>query len=163
MEQKYHAPVDSVFELLTDPKWLESRCLKLGELSARVKVKKSGRSVSIAMTRRVRRELPALVAKVLSAESDLEFEETWKSDGDGGYVGVLSMDIVGQPVTMTAEFSLTPAGKGCMYRIAHVARCGIPLVGRHVAKFAQEQIEAGCTKEFAYLVNQLKMRRLEFV
>ena len=33
MEKKFNAPVDKVFGLLTDPKWLEARCLALGELS----------------------------------------------------------------------------------------------------------------------------------
>ena len=39
MEQKYNAPMDKVFAILTDPKWLEARSLALGELSASVKTK----------------------------------------------------------------------------------------------------------------------------
>ena len=62
----------------------------------------------------------------------------------GSYTGTLSMDIVGQPVKMTANFSLEPAGKGCVYRIQHRTTCSIPLVGGPVAKFAQGQVEAGC-------------------
>ena len=42
MEQKYGAPMDKVFALLTDPKWLEARSLAVGELSASVKAKKKG-------------------------------------------------------------------------------------------------------------------------
>jgi hypothetical protein len=34
MEHKYNASADTVFGLLTDPKWLENRSLALGELSA---------------------------------------------------------------------------------------------------------------------------------
>ena len=30
MEQKYSAPIEKVFSLLTDPKWLEARSLALG-------------------------------------------------------------------------------------------------------------------------------------
>ena len=158
MEQKYYAPVDQVFARLTDPKWLEARSLALGELSAQVKVKKSAKGAVVSMTRRVRRELPALVAKVLPAESDLQFEESWNKDGDG-YTGTLTMDIVGQPVRMSAEFSLQPAGKACVYRIEHHTRCSLPLVGGPVARFAQGQIEQGCAQEFAQLVAQLKSAR----
>jgi hypothetical protein len=158
MEQKYNAPVDQVFALLTDPKWLEARSLALGELSAKVKVKKSAKGAVVSMTRRVRRELPALVAKVLPQESDLQFEEQWTKDGEG-YTGTLAMDIVGQPVKMTAQFSLQPAGKGCVYRIEHHTKCSIPLLGGPVAKFAQGQIEHGCAQEFAQLVAQLKPTR----
>lgn len=155
MEQKYNAPIEKVFALLTDPKWLEARSLALGELSAKVKAKKSAKGVALSMTRRARRELPALVAKVLPAESDLQFEETWTA-ADGGYDGDLTMDIVGQPVKMKAEFTLEAAGKGCIYRIEHEIKCSIPLVGGTVAKFAQGQVEAGCAAEFKYLVDYLK-------
>lgn len=155
MEQKYNAPVSKVFGVLTDAKWMEARCLAMGELSAKVKVKKSAKGATVSMTRRAKRELPALVAKVLPAESDLQFEETWTADGDG-YTGKLSMDVVGQPLKMTAEFSLESAGKGCVYRITHVTKCSVPIIGGTVAKFAQGQIEEGCAKEFAYTAKNLK-------
>lgn len=158
MEQKYAAPIDKVFALLTDPKWLEARCLALGELSAKVKAKKSAKGVAVTMTRHVKRDLPSLIAKVMPSESDLQFEEAWTKDGDG-YSGSLSMDVVGQPLKMTAEFSLQPSGKGCVYSIEHKTKCSIPLVGGTVAKFAQGQIETGCADEFAYLVKYLKANK----
>jgi hypothetical protein len=159
MEQKYSATIDKVFALLTDPKWLEARCLALGELSAKVKAKKSAGGVALSMTRRAKRELPALVAKVLPSESDLQFEEVWRRGDDGGYTGTLAMDVVGQPVKMSAEFELAPAGKGCVYRIEHHTKCSIPLLGGPVAKFAQGQVEQGCADEFAYLVDYLKKNK----
>ena len=159
MEQKYSAPVDKVFALLTDPRWLEARCLALGELSASVKAKKAGKGVAISMKRRVKRELPALVAKVMPSEADLVFEEPWGPDEDGVRSGTLSMSAVGQPITMTANFELAPAGKGSLYRITHVCKCSVPLVGGAVAKFAQGQVEEGCAAELAYLVDYLKKHK----
>jgi hypothetical protein len=159
MEQKYNAPIDKVYALLTDAKWLEARCLAVGELSAKVKAKKTAKGATVSMTRRVKRELPALVAKVLPAESDLQFEETWAAAAGGGYTGTLTMDIVGQPVKMSAEFNLESAGKGCVYRILHHTKCSVPLIGGPIAKFAQAQVEQGCAAEFAYLVEELKAGR----
>ena len=69
MEQKYNAPIEKVFALLTDPKWLETRSRALGELSAQVRAKKSGGGVTLTMKRRVKRDLPGLPSKVLSPES----------------------------------------------------------------------------------------------
>jgi hypothetical protein len=158
MEQKYGAPIETVLAHLTDPKWLEARCLALGELSAKVKAKKAGKGIKISMTRRVKRDLPALIARVLPSESDLQFEESWTPDGDG-YAGTLTMDVVGQPVSMTAEFSLQPAGKGCVYRIVHHAKCSIPLLGGPVARYSQSEIEQGCADEFKYLVAFLKAKK----
>lgn len=156
MEQKYNAPVDKVFALLTDAKWLETRCAALGELSVSVKAKKSGGKVMLTMKRRVKRDLPALVAKVMSPEAELVFEEIWSSEADGGRTGTLTMQAIGQPVTMSAAFELFPAAKGCVYRIKHECKSSVPLVGGAVAKFALGQVEAGCADEFDYLVEYLE-------
>jgi len=37
MEQKYNAPLDKVFALLTDPKWLEARSLALVEMQKKAR------------------------------------------------------------------------------------------------------------------------------
>jgi hypothetical protein len=160
MEQKYPAPIDKVFALLTDPKWLQGRSAALGEISASVKAKKSGGGVTLTMKRRVRRDLPALVAKVLAPEADLIFEEVWSAAGEGGArTGTLTMDTVGQPVKMSATFELAPAGKGCVYRIKHACKSSVPLIGGIVERFALGQIESGCADEFAYLVAHLRDRK----
>src|SRR5262249_22721853 len=149
MEQKYAAPPDKVFSLLTDPKWLEARSLALGELSAKVKAKKSGGGVTRSMKRRVRRAMPGLVAKVLSPEADLVFEEVWSAPDDGGTrSGTLSMEALGQPVEMTATFELAPSGKGCIYRITHKCKSSVPLIGGAVEKIAQGPIQSGLPHRF---------------
>lgn len=160
MEQKYVATIDKVFALLTEPKWLQDRSAALGELSAKVNSRKCDGGVTLTMNRRVKRELPGLVAKVLSAESDLVFEEVWSAAGDGeARSGTLVMEAMGQPVRMTAKFELVPAGKGCVYRITHSCKARVPLIAGVVEKFALGQIEAGCADEFAYLVAYLKSHK----
>jgi hypothetical protein len=160
MEQKYAASVEKVFALLTDPRWLQERSAALGELSAKVKAKKGGGGVVLTMHRRVKRDLPGLVAKVLSSEADLVFEETWSAAAeDGSRTGTLTMDAVGQPVKMTAKFELVPSGKGSVYRIKHACKSSVPIIGGVVEKFALGQVESGCADEFAYLVGELKKRK----
>ena len=159
MEQKYSAPLDKVFALLTDPKWLEARSAALGELSASVKAKKAAGGVTLTMKRRVKRELPGLMARVMSSESDLAFTETWAAEAEGARQGTLEMEAVGQPVRMSASFELAPAGKGCVYRITHKCKASVPLIGGAVEKFALGQVEAGCADEFAYLVEYLKKNK----
>lgn len=150
MEQKFTASAEKVYAFLTDAKWLEARCLALGELSAHVKVKKTAKGLTLDMQRRVRRDLPALVAKVLSSESDLHFHEEWSREGEG-YVADWSMEIVGQPVKSNGRISLQPSGKACLYTIAHNTQCSIPFVGGAVAKFAQGQIDVATQQELDYL------------
>lgn len=159
MEQKYAATVDKVFALLTDPKWLEARGQALGELSTQVKAKKSAGGVTLSMKRRVRRDLPSLVANVLSPESDLVFEETWTAATEAGRSGTLTMEAIGQPVKMSAKFELAPAGKGCIYRITHTCKSSVPFIGGAVEKFALGQVESGCADELAYLAEFLKTHK----
>ena len=160
MEQKYSADPEKVFALLTDAKWLEARCLELGELSATVKAKKAAGGVTLSMKRRVRRELSGIVAKVISPESELVFEEKWSApDDEGVRTGSLSIEAVGQPVRVTAEFELMPSGKGSVYRIFHKTKASVPLIGGAIEKFVQGQIEQGCADEFAYTVAWLKKNK----
>lgn len=159
MEQKLKVSADKVFAVLTDPKWLEERCLALGELSASIKAKKSGGRVTLTMKRRIRRELPGLLAKVLRPESDFVLEETWSPAGDGGYAGTISMDLIGQPVSMTARFELEPEGKGCVYRVTHKTKSSVPLLGGAIEKFALAQTEKSCADELIYLAEHLKKKR----
>ena len=159
MEQKYAAGMDKVFALLTNAKWLEARSAALGELSAKVSAKKSAGKVVLTMQRRVKRDLPGLMAKLMSPEADLVFEETWLPEADGKRAGTLSMDALGQPVKMSAHFTLEPSGKGCIYRIQHKCKSSVPIVGGAVERFALGQVEAGCADEFAYLVDYLKKNK----
>lgn len=157
VEMRITAPVATVHGLLSDPKWLEARCLALGELSASCKTRKAADGVEVRMQRRVRRELSPLVSKVLNPESELEFEEHWTADGKG-HKGRWLMRIVGKPISVSAEFELVSDGKGCIYRIQHRASVKVPLVGAVVEKFVLGQTEQGCAEELAYLANFVKRK-----
>lgn len=158
VELKFSAATDKVYALLTEAKWLEQRCLELGEISASVKVKHTAKGAAIVMQRRIRRDLPALVAKVLSTETDMTIDEHWAADGDG-YSGSLTLALAGQPVKVAADFSLMPAGKGCIYRIQHKAKSSVPLIGGMVEKFALSEVESGCADELDYLAKALKKHK----
>jgi hypothetical protein len=158
VEKKFNAPVDKVFGLLTDPKWLEARSLALGELSANCKTKKTATGATVTMKRRVRRELNAVISKVLNPESDIELVEQWAIAKDRRS-GTFTLQVVGKPVTVTAEFALAPEGKGCVYRIQHDASVRVPLIGGVVAKFVMGQTEAGCADELDYLADYLKKNK----
>lgn len=157
VELKLAASVDKAYALLIDPKWLEARCLALGELSANCKTKKAP-SVVVTMKRRVRRELNAIISKVLNPESDIELVEHWQAEGKG-HKGQLTLQIVGKPITVTGDFELVPEGKGCVYRIQHHAKVNVPLIGSVVAKFVLGQTEQGCADELAYLAESLKKHK----
>ena len=157
VELKLAASADKAYALLTDHKWLEARCLALGELSASCKAKKTP-SMVVTMKRKVRRELNAMISKVLNPERDIELVEHWRAEGKG-QKDELTLQIVGKPITVTGDFELLPEGKGCVYRIQHHAKVNVPLIGGVVAKFVLGQTEQGCADELAYLADFLKKNK----
>ena len=158
MEKKFSAPADKVFALLTDPKWLEARCLALGELSASCKTKKSAGGVTVTMKRRVHRELNAVISRVLNPDSDVELEEHWTVEKDRRE-GTYEMQIIGKPITVTAEFEVAAEGKGCVYRIEHHAKVRVPIIGGVVERFIMGEAEQSCTDELDYLAHYLKKNK----
>lgn len=157
MEQKFNTTADHLFELLTDARWLEERSLALGELSTQCKTKK-GDCLNVSMKRRVHRDLPAMVAKVINPDSDIEIVEKWTGNTakrTASYV----LTIVGKPITVTADIELQATGKSCVHRINHQAKVKVPLIGDVIEKFVIGETEKGCGDEIAYLANYLKKHK----
>lgn len=155
IEKKLPASVDKVLARLTDPRWLEARSLAQGEVSAKCAAQKKSTAIVVTMKRRLRRELNAVVSKVLSPESDIEIEERWVPEGKG-YKGSYALKIPGKPITVSGDFELLSEGKGCVYRIQHRAKVSLPLIGGVVEKFVLGQTETASIAELDYLAADLK-------
>ncbi len=157
MQVKFTAPLDTVYAALTDPKFLEERCLELGELSANCKVRKLAHGHAVTMKREVKRELPSFLSKLFNPVQTIVIEERW-SDDDEGKTATYKLEVNGQPVEVTADISLRPAGKGCVYEIEHRCKARIPLIGGQIERFVLGQTEAGCKDELDYLAASLKKK-----
>lgn len=157
MEHKFNASADAVFGLLTNPKWIEARCLAMGELSASCKVKKTG-GITVTMKRRVHRDLNAIIARVLNPDSDIEIVENWLGDAARRTASYM-LTVVGKPISVTANIELEAAGKACIYRIQHQAKVKVPLIGGLIEKFVIAETEKGCADELDYLAHYLKTNK----
>lgn len=155
MEKKFNASVDTVYGWLTDPKWLEARCLAMGEISAMCKTKKQAGGLNVTMQRRVHRDLNAVIAKVINPDSDIEIVENWSGDATRR-TATYQLSLVGKPITVSASIELVAAGKGCVYRIQHIARVKVPLIGGVIEKFVISETEKGCADELEYLAAHLR-------
>jgi aryl carrier-like protein len=155
MHFEFEHDAESVFNLLTDPDFLVDRCLALGELEASCEIEEQGEKTVISLTRKLQRDLPAFLARMMDSVQVMHLTEKWQADGEGGWSGDYTFEVEGQPVTIGATFELYPTDDGCCYSIEHRASAKIPLVGRRVEKFILGQAEQGCTAELEYLQNQL--------
>lgn len=148
------ASVDDVFELMTDPQAIVDRGEALGEKDIECEVEDVGRKTFVKSKRTLKRELPKVLAAMFSSENTIVFDEQWERVGDH-YLGSYTADVQGQPVKLTAKFSLKPTATGSEYRIEYKCKAGIPLVAKKVEEFIVSQTETGLAAEIDWLKQQL--------
>lgn len=146
--------VETIFEKLTDPDFLVERCVALGEKNIQCDVESDGRLTTVILTRTIKRDLPAVLAKIFGAENQMTMKEKWEDIGKNK-IGSYVVDVQGQPVTLSAKFKLKPTDKGCEYSIDYTCKAKIPLLGGKVEDFILGQTEAGMRKEMDYLASKL--------
>ena len=146
--------VETIFDKLTDPDFLVQRCVALGEKNIQCDVESDGRKTTVVLSRTIKRELPAVLAKLFGAENHMVMTEKWEDVGSSK-MGNYTVDVQGQPVTLAAKFKLKPTDKGCEYSIDFSCKAKIPLIGGQVEKFILGQTEDGMRKEMDYLQSHL--------
>lgn len=155
MHYEFDHDAESVFDLLTDPQFLVDRCLSLGELEADCEVEEQEDVTVVKLTRKLRRDLPRFLAKIMDPVQTMKMTEQWQPDGEGGWSGEYTFTVEGQPVTIGATFQLYPTDAGSCYSIEHRVKAKIPLIGGKVEKYIQGQAEEGCADELDYVKEQL--------
>ncbi len=151
----FNADANLIFDKLTDPDFLVQRCVALGEKNIQCDVEMEGRKTRVVLARTIKRDLPAVLAKLFGAENRMKMTEQWESVGSS-WIGHYTVDVEGQPVTLNAKFKLKPTDGGCEYSIDYSCRAKIPLVGGKVEAFILSQTEEGMRKEMDYLAQQLR-------
>ncbi|WP_133300547.1 DUF2505 domain-containing protein [Seongchinamella sediminis] len=151
IEYQIECDAGTVFQYLTDRDFLVERIEALGEDPPTVKVSRKGKSVEIKLQRVRHLKLPAVAARIVGDDQRFEMIERWRADGDG-WTGDYTLDVVGVPARIEAEFELRPAADGCVYSISHSPRVNVPLVGKKLEAILRRETEQGCDAEIDYLV-----------
>jgi hypothetical protein len=146
--------VETVFDKLTDPDFLVERCVALGEKDIQCDVESNGRLTTVILARTIKRDLPAVLAKLFGAENRMVMTEKWENIGKNK-IGSYLVDVQGQPVTLSAKFKLKSTDKGCEYSIDYFCKAKIPLLGGKIEDFILSQTEEGMRKEMDYLARKL--------
>lgn len=155
VEFNFSHSAEDVFELFCDPDFLVERCMAIGELSADVEVEEddSGK-VTVSMTREVKRELPAFLAKMFNPQQVVRVVETWQQIGDN-FTGKGEITVDGQPVNIKTSFTLKSTDNGSVFAIKYAPKASIPLIGGRVEKFIEGQSEKDVLKELEYMAEKL--------
>lgn len=155
IKYQFSADAKTVYEHLTSPEFLKSRCEELGEIKVSSKVVEKNGVKTLTLDRTIRRDLPAILAKMFNPENRTVMTEKWQAKGES-YEGSYEIDVIGQPVKLFANFTLKDNAKGSLYTIDHSCKARIPLVAKHVERFVVGQIGDGFNKEMDVLEKRLK-------
>ena len=150
----FNHDVETVFAKLTDPDFLVERGVALGEKNIQCDVEVDGRKTKVVLSRTVKRDLPAFLAKLFGDENRTIMTENWEELGSTK-TGNYTLEVEGQPVTLSAKFKLKPAATGCEYTIDYKCKASIPLVGGKVEDFILGQTADGMRKEMDFLKRKL--------
>ena len=154
IEYDLEHPVQRVFGLLTNKKFLAERLEAVGEDPPVISMSKKGGKVEIQLNRAARRDLPKVAAKLVGSVQKFSMKESWQPDGDG-WSGNYLIEFEGVPGSIAADFELYPTDDGCVYSITHKPSVNLPLVGKTLEKILVSQVENGCDAEIDYLVEVL--------
>ena len=155
IKYQFSADAKTVYEKLTSAEFLKSRCESLGEIKVTCKVSEKDGVKTVTLDRTIRRDLPAILAKMFNPENRTVMTEKWQGK-EGAYEGNYEIDVIGQPVKLFANFSLKDNAKGSLYTIDHSCKARVPLVAKHVERFVVGQIGDGFNKEMDVLEKTLK-------
>lgn len=156
LELNFNCAVEQVYELLTDPDFIVERSLALGDLESRCSVAERGDSTVVVSDRKVRRDIPAFLARIFDPVQAIRMTETWRpNDDDSGWVCHQEVEIKGQPIKVHADIELFATEEGCCYQAEHGATARVPLLGSRIEKFAVSQALEGCEADMDYLAGKL--------
>ena len=151
---EYPNSVDEVYSILTCEDYLTKRSETLKEKDVSCSVITKSHETDITMDRTMVRELPGFLSKVLKPSQPIKMTETWRKNGEG-YAANYLVEVIGQPISVTADIELLPKDSGCIYNIRHSCKVKIPLIGRKLEKYIIDQTKVDCQREFEIALRHL--------
>lgn len=151
---RYPAPSDVVIRMFTDKAFhtgkLDAMGLKNYQVLDHALV---GADFRIRIQRKVPMQAPAMVKKIVPAESTVVNEELWNIKSKTGRVVV---EPQGMPLEMSCLTALKDQGGECIVSYDWTIKAKIPLVGGALEKFVVSDLERRSAEETAIAIGMLK-------
>lgn len=144
IKSRYPASAAVVMKMFMDPAFHTGKLEALGLKKYRV-LEQSAKAddFHIRIERKVPLDAPALIRKVVPAETTAISEERWNRSTMKGKVSVQP----GVPVEMTCEASISDVGSECVVRYLWEVRAKVPLIGGALEKFICSDLESKMVEE----------------
>ena len=152
----FKASFDELYRCLTNEDFLRKKYESVG--SRNVEIKECGQDddvFRIEWTREVPSNPPGFAKKVLSEWNRLEEIMEWSLEDDGSAHANYLCKVSSVPGDLQGEFDLRAVGDGCEEAIVMQANIKIPLLGRKIAGFVEEDAHTNLVKEYAFTQQHL--------
>ena len=148
---RYSATPDQMIAMMSDPDYLTAKYTALGDKTFTVETQTAtDDSLELKTSRTVDADLPGALKKVMGDTNDLVQTESW-STGGATKTAVVTIDAPGKPITITANFEISPVGdSACDYKVDFDIKAGIPLIGGKIEKMVKAENAAMLPKEKAF-------------
>ena len=134
----YHATVEVVYAMKTNPAFQERKCADSGALHHDVAVRQNGTGALVVTRRDLSTEgLPDFVKSIVGARLSITETYQWGAPrADGSREGTLTVEAAGAPVAMRGTVHLEPVQDGTNLNIDGDLKAHIPLIGGRIEKAA---------------------------
>ncbi|YAL82488.1 DUF2505 domain-containing protein [Dermacoccaceae bacterium W4C1] len=135
----YPADPDAVWAMMTDPAFLERRCVASGALSQTVSVTEEGEVMVLKTVRTMPTDqVPEKFRRFLSNGLKLTEVQRWNPATEAQTRnGTIEVTVDGAPAAMKGELSMVPEDDGVRVAVEGDFKVSIPLVGSQIEKKAE--------------------------
>ena len=145
--QHYTAAPDEVFAMLSDPAFVEAKCLASGSIEASAETTDEDATTTIVSRRVLPAKLPGFAKRFVGETVTLVETQKWSDSGEGSRDGTFVVDFGNNPISFTGSVTLAPDGDGTKVEYVGAIKCTVPLVGGKIEGVALEWITKYLDKE----------------
>ena len=144
IKSRYPASAEAVMRMFANPEFHAAKLQGLGLKKYQVLDQEAkGEDFRIRIERHLALDAPALVRKVVPAETTAISDERWNLRTRKGKVSISP----GIPVDMNCEASITDVGAECVVSYVWDVRARVPLIGGALEKFICSDLESRMVDE----------------
>lgn len=147
--QRFPAPPEAVWQMLTDPEYISTKGIRSGSLEVSPDVEFHSAETIIISRRKLPAKMPGFMKKFVGEVLVLNETQKWgQADaGDGARDGSFVIDFGGQPMAFHGTLSLRAADEGTVVVTDGIMKSTVPVVGRKAESVAKEWCERYLRKE----------------
>ena len=145
---RYAASPSAVVAMMADPEFQKRKSAASGALSHEVNVQPGTNPVVTVVRRMPVDHIPDMLRALVKRGIVVRETVRWRDAApDGSREGAVTLEILGQPVTMRGTIQLVPTSDGTDGRIQADVKAAIPLLGGKVEKAVEPAILGGIKTE----------------